>query len=250
MAKYLQDCEEEGIFDGPLTDYEVSEDEEGQGGSNASMPVSEGNVVALGIRKLYKKGSQRRHRNLKRAGVLKNEGAGVENAGDDVKQHAAKHRARTARDAGLLVDFSMASDADVTVPGWVGKTPKTLPCKPLSLHELRAMYDLTLFPWEGRCVVAVPSPFFLPHPLAGPATFFWTRKGGLLASWWGSRRTKAGGLLANVPMKPFSRLPASSNLARQAPVVSGAAYPLPYLMESPWAQAIRCTSTPALLPQR
>ena len=151
VAQFLQERkEEDDLFDGPLTDYEWSVEEEGQGSSSPSL--SKGKPVVTSIRRSYLKESQRRRRNLKRSGVQKDEGAGLGSSGVALKTHVLKHRVRAARGANIVADFSMASDANVTVPGWVGKMLKGLPRSPLGLDKLRTGYGLTLFAWDGRCV--------------------------------------------------------------------------------------------------
>ena len=169
MPEYFQLYHKKRCFDGPLTDYECSDNEEGQGSSNATgvsegkvvntAGAPEGKVVALSKRKLAKKESIRRRRSIKRLSLQKNQGlAGPRNAGSGLKLHAAKHRVRTAEGDSIILDFSMASDAEVTAPGWVGKTPKGLPSDPLSIGEVHAGYGLAVFPWDGTCVAADPSP--------------------------------------------------------------------------------------------
>jgi len=155
LPEYFQLYQEKQCIDGPLTDYECSDNEEGQVSSDAAG-VSEVKVVALSNRKLSKKESFRRRRNLKRSGVQKNQGP--RNAGTGLKLHAVKHRVRTAKGDSIVFDFSMASDAEVTAPGWVGKTPKRLPSDPLSIDEVHTGYGLAVFPWDGMCVTVAPSP--------------------------------------------------------------------------------------------
>lgn len=91
--------------------------------------------------------------------MQKNQGmAGPRNAGCGLKLHVLKRRVRTANGDSLVVDFSMASDPEVTAPGWVGKTPRGLPSDPLSIGEVHTGYGLSVFPWDGMCVAIVPSP--------------------------------------------------------------------------------------------
>lgn len=147
MAEYLQEIE---LFQGPLTDYDCSDNDEDQGSSASyNAGVSENNGVARSSRWVHKKESKKKRRNLERSGIQKNKGTGV-------KPYVAQHRVRAASGAALLVDFSMASNAAVTRPGWVGKTPEQLPQGPLSLDELCSKHSLTLFPWDGRCVTPLP----------------------------------------------------------------------------------------------
>ena len=163
VAQFLQERkEEDDLFDGPLTDYEWSVEDEGQGSS--SPILSEYRGVAPSIRRRYLKESQRRRRNLKRSGVQQNEGVGLGSPSAALKSHVLKHRVRTASGAALVADFSMASDANITVPGWVGKTLKGLPRSPLSLDKLHTGYGLTLFPWDGRCVAEAHSPYLSTSP--------------------------------------------------------------------------------------
>jgi hypothetical protein len=148
IAKFLEEGQEEEDFDKPLSDYEWSDSEEDPGAPKVC--ALEGKGTALSTRAIYKRHRYRMQRNLMRSGVTKNADPGPQDAEEGVKQHVLRHRARAAWGVALLVDFSMAEDANVTGPGWVGKTLKKLPQEPLSLGQLRAEHELTLFPWDGR----------------------------------------------------------------------------------------------------
>ena len=143
ISKFFERCDEEDIFDGPLTDYTCSDVEEGEdrGSPNAGVPESKG--TTLSIRKRYKADSIKKRRSTKRSAMQKDDSP-------DLKPHVSKHRVQTATDGALQVDFSMASCTSVTSPGWVGKTPKGLPRDPLSLNKLCSGHGLTLFAWNGR----------------------------------------------------------------------------------------------------
>lgn len=147
MAKFLEDGQEEEDFDEPLSDHEWSDSEEDPGALKVCAP--EGKGTALSTRAINKRHQYRMRRSLMRSGVTKNTGPGPQGS-EGVKQHVLRHRARAAWGVALLVDFSMAKDANVTGPGWVGKTLKELPQEPLSLGRLHAEHGLTLFPWDGR----------------------------------------------------------------------------------------------------
>ena len=152
ISEFFEKCDEEDLFDGPLTDYACSDAEEGedQGSPNAGVPEGEG--TTLSIRKRYKADSIKKRRNAKRSTAPKDVNPGL-------KPHASKHRFQTATSGALQVDFSVASCTSVTAPGWVGKTPEELPRDPLSLDKLCSGYGLTLFAWNGRCVAAASLPF-------------------------------------------------------------------------------------------
>ena len=159
ISKFFEKCDEDDLFDGPLTDYACSDVEEGEDRSspNASVPESKG--TTLSIRKRYKADSIKRRRNAKRSAVQKDDNPDVKNPLEHLKPHASKHRVQIATGGALQVDFSIASCTSVTAPGWVGKTPKGLPSDSLSLDKLCSEYGLTLFAWNGRCVAAASLPF-------------------------------------------------------------------------------------------
>lgn len=144
------------LFEDSVTDYEFSEsgsdDEDDQGSSQAHLSTGKG--TSEGIRKVYKKESQRSRRLRKWLA-----------SGEDLKPHVLKHRLRTAKANAIRVGYSVASDADATKPGWVAKRPQGLPKDPLSLAELCGeKYGLKLLPWDGRWVATPPSPCFSVSP--------------------------------------------------------------------------------------
>jgi hypothetical protein len=152
ISKFFQKCDEEDLFDGPLTDYACSDAEEGEDRSSPNAGVPESNGTTLSIRKRYKADSIKKRRSAKRSAAQKD-------GSPDLKPHVSKHHIQTATGGALQVDFSMASCTSVTAPAWVGKTPKGLPRDPLSLNKLCSGYGLTLFAWNGRCVAAASLPF-------------------------------------------------------------------------------------------
>ena len=138
--------------------------------ANAYMS-RDGQAASSNRREAYKKGYRRKLRNLKRLGMQKDIGASPKDMGESLKQHVHKHRARAAAGAAIRVGFSVAVDAGVTKPGWVGKTLPELPNKPLCLEKLLTEYGLTLFPWDGRCVMAAPPSTTLAYLFAGLPAF-------------------------------------------------------------------------------
>lgn len=160
ISKFFERCDEEDLFDGPLTDYACSDVEEGEdrGSPNSGVPESKGNT--LSIRKRYKADSIKRRRNAKRSAAQKDDNPDLPNPLLHLKPHVSKHRVQTATGGALQVDFAVVSCTSVTGPGWVGKTPKELPSDPLSLDKLCGEYGLTLFAWNGRCVAAASLPFY------------------------------------------------------------------------------------------
>ena len=146
MAEFFEEDREEEAFDEPLSDHEWSDSEEDPGPPDVCAPG--GQDTTLNTRALYKRHRFQTQRNLMRSGITKNTSTGP--PGEGVKQHVLRHRTRAAWGVALLVDFSMALDANVTAPGWVGKTLKKLPQEPLGLDQLCTEHGLTLFRWDGR----------------------------------------------------------------------------------------------------
>jgi hypothetical protein len=164
IAQCLQGQLVEDAFDGDDTDHSWSDAGEDQEGAPAG--ASQNHRRTSGVRALYIRARRQNRRQLKKSGVQKGTDTGL-------KPHVLKHRGRAARAAAFLVDFCIISDAEVTVPGWVGKTLE-LPQHAYSFDELCAEYSLTPFAWDGRyATLPPPFPLTLPaHFLAEQATFF------------------------------------------------------------------------------
>jgi hypothetical protein len=133
---------DEDTFEGELTEIEWSESEDDQSSPEAPAQV----VDAPGIRKLYEKARQKARQKEKRA---LEEAKRLElDPSIVLKPTLLRHRARAAH---IIVDYSMATQAEVTAPGWVGKNQKHFPQGPISLGELQKNYKgLKVFPWNGR----------------------------------------------------------------------------------------------------
>ena len=125
---------------GDLTDHSWSDlgeehlpDEQDQG--PAEPRVLTGNQV-------MQKNRVKRRRNNRRSRAQ-------ELLGTDLKLKAqAKYSLSTA--ATIVTNFDASTDAEVTLPGWVGQKPRSLPSRVYTFQELTQTYKLQLFPWDGR----------------------------------------------------------------------------------------------------
>jgi hypothetical protein len=61
--------------------------------------------------------------------------------------------------ARILVDFDASVNAQVTIPGWVGKLLNNLPSELYTLEQLTEDHKLHLISWDGRYVIYLS--FFL-----------------------------------------------------------------------------------------
>lgn len=59
----------------------------------------------------------------------------------------------------ILIDFDASVNAQVTIPGWVGKPLNNLPSELYTLKQLTEDHKLHLIPWDGRYVIYLS--FFL-----------------------------------------------------------------------------------------
>ena len=56
------------------------------------------------------------------------------------KPTLARHHITAAKSDAVVVNYSMATQSDITAPGWVKKGLQGLLQMPLSLHELQTTY--------------------------------------------------------------------------------------------------------------
>lgn len=148
------------VFDGPLPELSESSDDEVD--VNELQALNESDAVVQAERPATPATSEplqsaRQKRDKKRAKhkrQARRAGRVPDNSSDteDDKLVAKKRRLEATADA-IYVDYCLPSDANVTGPGWTGKTLGDLPPRVFSLSEVVEDYKMTYFKWDGQYVL-------------------------------------------------------------------------------------------------
>jgi hypothetical protein len=157
LDKFIEEREALACIYDPLTEFECSDDsdaDDGTGGpaANAQADGTQGKAVPASRKEKQRQRKACRRRVKRSKQILNQVGdpdAESRGGGEDIKAVAKRRRVESTKDA-LKAGFDLETYAEVTRPGWIGRSLADLPQTGFTRAELQAHYGLTYFSWDGR----------------------------------------------------------------------------------------------------